>query len=68
MIDTKLVAYPIGYNVGVYANETPFTSAHAGGGAHVAFCDGSVSYLLPDTSLDVLQYLATRKGNETIAQ
>jgi prepilin-type N-terminal cleavage/methylation domain-containing protein/prepilin-type processing-associated H-X9-DG protein len=68
MIDNKLIAYPIGYSAGVYANETPFTSGHAGGGAHVAFCDGSVTYMLPDTSLDVLQFLATRKGSETTEQ
>jgi prepilin-type N-terminal cleavage/methylation domain-containing protein/prepilin-type processing-associated H-X9-DG protein len=65
MIDHKLIAYPIGHKAGVYANETPFTSNHGGGGAHVAFCDGSATYFPPETSLDVLQFLATRKGNET---
>jgi prepilin-type N-terminal cleavage/methylation domain-containing protein len=63
MIDHKIVAYPIGYTGGFYANETPFTSAHASGGAHVAFCDGSVDYYPPETSLDLLQYMATRKDD-----
>jgi prepilin-type N-terminal cleavage/methylation domain-containing protein/prepilin-type processing-associated H-X9-DG protein len=65
MIDNKCVTYPIGYAGTFFANETPFTSDHAGGGAHVAFCDGSVEYMLPDTSLDVLQFMATRYGGET---
>jgi prepilin-type processing-associated H-X9-DG protein len=66
MIDHKCVTYPIGYSGTFFANETPFTSDHAGGGAHLAFCDGSVEYFLPDTSLDVLQFLATRKGSEGV--
>jgi prepilin-type N-terminal cleavage/methylation domain-containing protein/prepilin-type processing-associated H-X9-DG protein len=65
MIDHKLIAYPIGFKGLVYANETPFTSNHGGNGAHVAYCDGSVDYLPPETSLDVLQFLATRNGLET---
>ena len=65
MIDHKCVTYPIGYTGAFYANQTPFTSNHGGGGAHVAFCDGSVDLLPPETSLDVLQFLATRKGGET---
>ena len=64
MIDHKTVAWPIGYTGGFYTNETPFTSAHASGGAHIAFCDGSVDYYPPETSIDVLQFLATRKGDE----
>jgi len=66
MIDHKCVTYPIGYTGTFFANETPFTSDHAGGGAHLAFCDGSVEYFSPDTSLDVLQFLATRKGDERV--
>lgn len=64
-IDSKVVTWPIGYTGEFYTNETPFTSAHASGGAHVAFCDGSVEYYPPETSLDVLQFMATRKGDET---
>ncbi|MCC7086612.1 MAG: DUF1559 domain-containing protein [Pirellulales bacterium] len=67
MIDHKLIAYPIGYTGTFFANETPFTSKHGGGGAHVAYCDGSVQYFSPDTSLDVLQFLATRKDAEATA-
>ncbi len=33
MIDNKCVTYPIGYTGTFFANETPFTSDHAGGGA-----------------------------------
>jgi prepilin-type N-terminal cleavage/methylation domain-containing protein/prepilin-type processing-associated H-X9-DG protein len=65
MIDHKLIRYPIGTKLLVYANETPFTSNHGGGGAHVAYCDGSADYLPPETSLDVLQFLATRNGGES---
>jgi prepilin-type N-terminal cleavage/methylation domain-containing protein/prepilin-type processing-associated H-X9-DG protein len=64
MIDHKCVTYPIGYTGAFFANQTPFTSNHGGGGAHVAFCDGSVDLLPPETSLDVLQFLATRKNGE----
>jgi prepilin-type processing-associated H-X9-DG protein len=66
-IDHKLVRYPIGYTGAFFANETPFTSAHAGGGAHVAYCDGSVEYLMPETSIDVLELLASRDGGEMLS-
>ena len=62
MIDHKCVTYPIGYTGAFFSNETPFTSNHGGGGAHLAFCDGSVALFPPETSLDVLQFLATRQS------
>jgi prepilin-type processing-associated H-X9-DG protein len=65
MIDHKVVTYPIGYTGSYFTNETPFTSAHAGGGASVAMCDGSVRYLPKTTDLTTLMALATRNGNET---
>lgn len=65
MIDHKCVTYPIGYTGAFFANQTPFTSNHGGGGAHLAFCDGSVELFPPETSLDVLQFLATRANAET---
>jgi prepilin-type N-terminal cleavage/methylation domain-containing protein/prepilin-type processing-associated H-X9-DG protein len=64
MIDHKIVTYSIGFTGFFYTNETPFTSAHAGGGAKIAFCDGSVQYFGPETSLTVLQAMATRGGDE----
>jgi prepilin-type processing-associated H-X9-DG protein len=66
-IDHKQVTYPIGYTGQFFSNETPFTSAHAGGGVHLAFCDGSVQFYPAETSLDVLQFMATRKGAESEA-
>jgi prepilin-type N-terminal cleavage/methylation domain-containing protein len=64
MIDHKVVTYSIGYTGLFFTNETPFSSAHAGAGAKIAFCDGSVQYFGPDTSLTVLQAMASRNGNE----
>jgi prepilin-type N-terminal cleavage/methylation domain-containing protein len=65
-IDHKVVTWPIGYTGLYFANETPFTSAHAGSGVHLAFCDGSVDFYPPETSLDVLQFMADRNGGETL--
>jgi prepilin-type N-terminal cleavage/methylation domain-containing protein/prepilin-type processing-associated H-X9-DG protein len=67
MIDHKMVAYPIGYTGSFYTNETPFTSAHAGGGVNMAFCDGSIRFMAKETSLSVLQALATRNGGEVVS-
>jgi prepilin-type N-terminal cleavage/methylation domain-containing protein/prepilin-type processing-associated H-X9-DG protein len=66
MIDHKYVRWPIGYTGTYFTNATPFTSAHAGGGVHIAFCDGSVDFYPPETSVDVLQFMATRNGDETL--
>jgi prepilin-type N-terminal cleavage/methylation domain-containing protein/prepilin-type processing-associated H-X9-DG protein len=66
MIDHKVVTYPIGYAGSFYTNETPFTSAHAGGGVNALYCDGSVHYLPNSTSLTLLQYMATRAGGEVV--
>jgi prepilin-type processing-associated H-X9-DG protein len=65
MIDHKVVTYPIGYAGSFYTNETPFTSAHSGGGVNIFFCDGSGRFMMPDTPLALLQALATRDGGET---
>jgi prepilin-type processing-associated H-X9-DG protein len=67
MLDHKAVTYPIGYTGTFLTSETPFTSAHAGRGAHLGFCDGSVRFFSPETSLDVLQRLATRAYDEVAA-
>jgi prepilin-type N-terminal cleavage/methylation domain-containing protein/prepilin-type processing-associated H-X9-DG protein len=66
MIDHKAVTYPIGYAGSFFTNETPFTSAHAGSGVNVAFCDGSVRFLANETALSTLQMLATRAGSEVV--
>jgi prepilin-type N-terminal cleavage/methylation domain-containing protein/prepilin-type processing-associated H-X9-DG protein len=67
MIDHKVVTHPIGYAGSFFTNETPFTSAHGGGGVNVAFCDGSVRHLPGSTDLTVLQALATRSGSDAVA-
>ena len=54
----------IGHTGTFYANETPYASDHAGGGAKFAFCDGSVRTLTNDTPLKVLLALATRAGGD----
>ena len=64
MIDHKYIEHPIGYSGQFAVNATPFRSAHAGRGASVALCDGSVRYLSSSMSLVVLQALATRDGGE----
>ena len=66
MIDNKMIKYPIGYTGAFLVNDAPFASNH-GGGAKIAFCDGSVQYYSADTALDVLQALATRASDESIA-
>ncbi len=67
MVDHKYVQYPIGYRGQFPVSGMPFRSAHSGGGAMVAMCDGSVQYMSVSTSLDVLQASATRDGGETVA-
>jgi prepilin-type N-terminal cleavage/methylation domain-containing protein/prepilin-type processing-associated H-X9-DG protein len=68
-IDSKLVKYPIGYTAGGtgtwLVNETPFTSNHTGG-VNVAFCDGSVRFLVVTTDVTLLKQLATRAGGEVV--
>ncbi len=67
MIDHKMIAHEIGYTGPFLTNETPYTSAHAGGGANMTYCDGSVRFFTAETPLDVLQALATRAGDETVS-
>lgn len=68
MIDHKWIQYPIGYT-GQFANSnTPFCSAHGGGGANFAMCDGSVTNLSASTSMDVLHALATRANGEVVGE
>jgi prepilin-type processing-associated H-X9-DG protein len=67
MIDHKMVSYPIGYTGEFFPNETPFTSAHAGGGVNMIFCDGSGRFVSKETTLSVLQALATRNGGEVVS-
>jgi prepilin-type processing-associated H-X9-DG protein len=64
MIDSKIVTYNIGYMEPTFTNETPFASAHSGGGAKIAFCDGSVQYFTQETPLNILQAMATREGGD----
>ncbi|MBN9118754.1 MAG: DUF1559 domain-containing protein [Planctomycetes bacterium] len=65
-IDSKVLTYSIGYAGTFYTNETPYTSAHAGGGVNVAFADGSIRFLPKSTDLTVLQKLASRAGGEVV--
>ena len=64
MIDHKYIKHPIGYSGQFPVSATPFRSAHAGRGACIAFCDGSVRYMSSSTSLELLHALATRAGGE----
>jgi len=47
-------------------NDTSFGSQHAGGGAHFAFGDGSVTYISDDIELDILRAHATRNHAEGV--
>ena len=67
MLDHKFVQYPIGYTGSFLPNNTPYKSAHASGGANFVFCDGTVRFLGNTTSLNVLQWLATRNGDESVS-
>ena len=49
------------------ANHVPLNSAH-GGGASVAFCDGSVRFLSDATEVTVLGRLATRDDGQTVSE
>jgi prepilin-type processing-associated H-X9-DG protein len=66
MIDHKVLTYPIGYAGSFFTNETPYTSAHAGGGVNIALADGSVRFLTKNTDLATLHRLATRAGGEVV--
>jgi prepilin-type processing-associated H-X9-DG protein len=66
MVDHKIVTYSIGYTGSFYANETPFTSAHDGGGVNLLLCDGSVHFMTRSTSLNLLQQMATRASGEVV--
>jgi prepilin-type processing-associated H-X9-DG protein len=52
---------------GLNANHVPLNSAH-GGGASVAFCDGSVRFLNEATEVAVLGRLATRDDGQVISE
>jgi len=47
-------------------NDTSFGSQHAGGGAHFAFGDGSVTYISDDIELDILKAHASREHSEVV--
>jgi prepilin-type N-terminal cleavage/methylation domain-containing protein/prepilin-type processing-associated H-X9-DG protein len=71
MLDCKCTIWPIQYpttfattNQLNFYSEALWRSAHIGGGAHFAFCDGSVRFLTPSTSLSVVEDMATRAGGE----
>jgi prepilin-type N-terminal cleavage/methylation domain-containing protein len=63
-IDGKVMTFPINYPGSFFANQSPFSSDHAGGGAKLAFCDGSVRTFTDETSLNLLQAMATRAGDD----
>jgi prepilin-type processing-associated H-X9-DG protein len=67
MIDHKYIQYPVGYKGSFLPNNAPYRSNHPGMGANFALGDGSVRYLNANTSVPVLQALATRKGGEAIS-
>jgi prepilin-type N-terminal cleavage/methylation domain-containing protein/prepilin-type processing-associated H-X9-DG protein len=66
MLDCKYVQYPIGYSGTFLTNNTPYRSAHSGGGANFVMTDGSVRFLVNTTDLNLLKGLATRAGGEPI--
>jgi prepilin-type N-terminal cleavage/methylation domain-containing protein/prepilin-type processing-associated H-X9-DG protein len=49
-----------------YDNQVPVQSAHVSG-AHVAFCDGSVQFLLDSIDFDIYRLLAIRDSDQTKA-
>jgi hypothetical protein len=67
MIDHKYIQYPIGYSGSFLTNNSPYRSNHPGMGADFAMGDGSVRFLNSNTSLQLLQSLATRKGSEAVS-
>ncbi|TWT63028.1 DUF1559 domain-containing protein [Rubinisphaera italica] len=67
LIDHKVVQYPINYHGTFLTNMTPFTSYHQGG-AQFAMCDGSVTFLSNNMSLDILKALATRNAGEVVGE
>jgi prepilin-type N-terminal cleavage/methylation domain-containing protein/prepilin-type processing-associated H-X9-DG protein len=68
MIDHKYIQWPVGYKGAFLTNATPLKSAHAGGGANVLLGDGSVRFVTESIDLDILKFLATRKGGEVIGE
>ncbi len=68
MIDHKMVKYPVGYRGSFIHSATPLYSAHAGKGANVALCDGSVRFLQPNMDLALLKSLSTRNNGETVGE
>jgi prepilin-type N-terminal cleavage/methylation domain-containing protein len=64
MIDHKYVQFPIGYSGPCLPNNTPYRSAHAERGANFALADGTVRFLSVNTSLNILQALATRHAGD----
>ncbi len=67
MIDHKVVTHPIGYTLGFFTNETPFTSNHLTG-VNAVFCDGSVRFLSKTIPLTTLQALATKGQGEVTSE
>jgi prepilin-type processing-associated H-X9-DG protein len=51
----------------MYKRQGAYGSGH-GGGANVAFADGSSRFLRDSISLSTLQALSTRAGGEVIAE
>jgi prepilin-type processing-associated H-X9-DG protein len=64
MVDHKYVQYPIGYSGVCLPNNTPYRSLHAERGANFAFADGTTRFLSVNTSLNILQALATRQAGD----
>jgi prepilin-type N-terminal cleavage/methylation domain-containing protein/prepilin-type processing-associated H-X9-DG protein len=65
-IDHKTIKFPIGYKGNFLVNNAAFRSNHAGMGANMAMCDGSVRFMSPTTSLNLLYKLGSRKGGEPV--
>ncbi|HVJ87628.1 MAG TPA: DUF1559 domain-containing protein [Caulifigura sp.] len=64
MVDSKMVAHPIGYSGTFVPSATPFRSAHAGRGANLLLCDGSVRFANSSMDLNTLKSLATRSQGD----